>query len=69
VDDAVRAALQTAAASGVSGAAVTPYLLGKVLAATGGASLPANLALLEANAALAAQIAVACAALPRETAA
>jgi pseudouridylate synthase len=69
VDDAVQAALQTAAASGVSGAAVTPYLLGKVLAATGGASLPANLALLEANAALAAQIAVACAALPRETAA
>ena len=68
VDDAVQAALQTAAASGVSGAAVTPYLLGKVLAATGGASLPANLALLEANAALAAQIAVACAALPRETA-
>jgi pseudouridylate synthase len=54
VDDAVQAALQTAAASGVSGAAVTPYLLGKVLAAT---------------AALAAQIAVACAALPRETAA
>ncbi len=59
VDAAVRDAVGDAAASGISGAALTPFLLGAVLAATDGASLPANLALLEANAALAAQIAVA----------
>ena len=65
VDAAVRDAVRDAAASGISGAALTPFLLGAVLAATDGASLPANLALLEANAALAAQIAVAAAILAR----
>ncbi|MES3035898.1 MAG: pseudouridine-5'-phosphate glycosidase [Gemmatimonadota bacterium] len=65
IDAAVRAAVAEAEAAGVTGARVTPFLLGAVLAATDGRSLPANLALLEANAALAAEIAVACAALPR----
>ena len=65
VDVAVASAVRDAAAAGITGAALTPFLLGAVLAATGGASLPANLALLEANAELAAHIAVACAALPR----
>lgn len=65
VDTAVAGAVRDAAAAGITGAELTPFLLGAVLAATGGASLPANLALLEANAELAANIAVACAALPR----
>jgi len=62
VDAAVRGAVRDAEAAGVTGARLTPYLLGAVLVATDGRSLPANLALLEANAALAADIAVACAA-------
>ena len=57
VDDAVRGALVEARASGVRGAAVTPFLLGAVLAATEGRSLSANLGLLEENAALAGEIA------------
>ncbi len=65
VDAAVAGAVRDAARAGIVGAALTPYLLGAVLAATDGASLPANLALLEANAALAAQIAVACAGFSR----
>jgi pseudouridine-5'-phosphate glycosidase len=59
VEDAVNAALAEARSAGVTGAAVTPFLLAAVERQTGGASLGANLALLEANAALAAQIAVA----------
>lgn len=59
VDDAVREALRAAAADGVRGPALTPYLLAAVERATGGRSLAANLALLEANAGLAARIAVA----------
>lgn len=58
VDDAVAAALSEARASGIRGAAVTPFLLGAVLTATEGRSLPANLALLEENARLAGEIAV-----------
>ena len=65
VDAAVRGAVRDADAAGIRGAALTPFLLGAVLAATGGRSLPANLALLEANAKLAAQIAVACVVLAR----
>jgi len=64
VDTAVTGAILAAEAAGVHGAALTPYLLGAVLAATHGLSLPANLALLEANATLAAQIAVALSQLP-----
>jgi len=64
IDVAVRGAVRAADAAGVTGARLTPYLLGAVLAATDGQSITANLALLEANAALAADIAVACAALP-----
>jgi pseudouridine-5'-phosphate glycosidase len=59
VDEAVARALTDARAASVRGAAVTPFLLAAVERATGGASLAANLALLEANAALAARIAVA----------
>lgn len=63
VERAVEEALAGAAGAGVRGAAVTPYLLGAVERATGGRSVTANLALLEANARLAAEIAVALAAI------
>jgi pseudouridine-5'-phosphate glycosidase len=59
VEDAVSAALASAAHAGIAGAALTPFLLAEVERATGGRSLAANIALLEANAALAAEIAVA----------
>lgn len=59
VDSAVAAALAGARRQGVRGAAVTPYLLAAVDRATGGRSLAANLALLEANSRLAGQVAVA----------
>ena len=58
VEAAVHAAEADAHASGVAGKAVTPFLLSRLAHHTGGASLEANLALLEANAALAAEIAV-----------
>lgn len=64
VDAAVRGAVRDAGTEGISGATLTPFLLGAVLSATEGKSLATNLALLESNASLAAQIAVACAALP-----
>ncbi len=59
VDEAVAAALVDARAQGVKGPATTPFLLAAVERATGGRTLEANLALLEANARLAADIAVA----------
>ena len=62
VDEAVAGALAEAMAAGIRGALLTPFLLAAVERATGGNSLVANLALLEANAALAADIAVALAA-------
>ena len=68
VNGAIARALEGARAAGVRGAAVTPYLLGAVERETGGRSLAANLALLEANAALAGEIAVALAGEAREAA-
>ena len=62
VDRAVETALGEARFDGVRGAAATPYLLAAVERATGGRSLGANLALLEANARLAGELAVAVAA-------
>jgi pseudouridine-5'-phosphate glycosidase len=58
VDAAVNRALEAAARANVHGAALTPWLLSKVEQETGGASLAANVALLESNAALAAEIAM-----------
>jgi pseudouridine-5'-phosphate glycosidase len=43
----------------MSGAAITPFLLARIAEATAGASVPANLALAEHNAAIAAEVAVA----------
>lgn len=59
VEAATVEALRAATAAGVRGAAVTPFLLAEVQRLTQGASVQANLALLEANASLAGAIAVA----------
>jgi len=60
VTAAVREARADAQREGVRGAAVTPYLLAAVTRLTHGSSLAANLALLEQNAALAAEVATMC---------
>ena len=57
VEDAVESAIRAAQSEGVRGGALTPFLLAAVERETGGRSLGANLALLEANAMLAAEIA------------
>lgn len=59
VSRAVHDALAAARTQGVRGGAVTPFLLAAVEQATGGRSLAANLALLEANAVLAGEVALA----------
>lgn len=59
VERAVRAAEERAAREGVRGKALTPFLLSALAEETGGASLEANLALLAANARLAAEVAAA----------
>ena len=59
VEEATMAALAAAALQGIRGGAVTPFLLGEVQRRTNGASVQANLALLESNAALAGEIAAA----------
>ncbi len=64
VNDATLAALAMASERGIRGAAVTPFLLAEIQQRTAGRSVHANLALLEANAALAGQIAAALASAP-----
>lgn len=59
VNAALERALGDAAAAGICGAALTPFVLDRISAVTEGRSVPANLALAESNASLAAQIAVA----------
>jgi pseudouridine-5'-phosphate glycosidase len=59
MEAAVTQARTEAAAAGITGAAVTPYLLGAVARLTAGRSIEANLALLEQNALLAGEIAAA----------
>ena len=59
LDTVLHRALDECALAGVVGAAVTPFVLGRIAAATAGRSVPANLALAEHNAAVAAQVAVA----------
>jgi pseudouridine-5'-phosphate glycosidase len=56
---AIDSALSEASARGIEGSASTPFLLRWVARETGGASLKANVSLLENNAGVAAQIAVA----------
>ncbi|MDA1082169.1 MAG: pseudouridine-5'-phosphate glycosidase [Gemmatimonadetes bacterium] len=59
VATAVDAVLRSAAAAGIRGTAVTPFLLAAVERATEGGSVRANIGLLESNARLAGEIAVA----------
>jgi len=65
VADAVRACEEAAVRRGVRGKAVTPFLLSCLAERTGGQSLRANLALLECNAGLAAEVASALASAAR----
>jgi pseudouridine-5'-phosphate glycosidase len=58
VEVAIEVALAGAAQAGISGPAVTPWLLAAVAERTGGRSRQANLALLARNAAVAAEVAV-----------
>jgi len=57
LDEAIAAAHADAAAQGVSGPGVTPYVLGRIAEATDGRSIPANLSLAERNARVAAELA------------
>lgn len=57
VESTIAAAMLDAAREGVRGAAVTPYLLDRVQRATGGRTVTANVAVLEGNARLGAELA------------
>jgi pseudouridylate synthase len=63
LDGVLHDALAECERAGITGAAVTPFVLGRIGAATEGGSVPANLSLAEHNAAVAAEVAVAVAAL------
>ena len=67
-DGRLVAALADAAAQGITGKQVTPFLLARIRDITGGASQRANVALALNNARLGARIAVAFAALPMSAA-
>jgi pseudouridylate synthase len=58
-DAALEQALDEASRAGITGAAVTPFVLERVGRATDGGSVPANLALAAANAEVAAEVAAA----------
>jgi pseudouridine-5'-phosphate glycosidase len=59
IEPIIECAVQQANERGISGKALTPFLLGAIVEATGGASLDTNIALVKNNAKLAAEIAVA----------
>lgn len=63
IADAMDGALDEAAATGIVGAAVTPFVLGEISLALEGRNIPANLALSENNARVAGEVAVALAAM------
>ncbi|HEX9906121.1 MAG TPA: pseudouridine-5'-phosphate glycosidase [Propylenella sp.] len=58
IEARIAAACREAEAAGISQKALTPYLLDRIGALTGGRSLAANIALVKNNAALAARVAV-----------
>jgi pseudouridine-5'-phosphate glycosidase len=66
IQDVIDEALAAAAREGVSGRSVTPFLLSRIAAKTGGRALRANVALLKNNARIAGAIAVALAAEEKE---
>ena len=57
VDEAIESGLRQAHAAGVRGAAVTPFILGHLVDATGGSTLDTNVALAVNNARVAAELA------------
>ncbi len=59
IDGVIDEALEAAAREGVAGRDVTPFLLARIAAKTGGRALRANIALLKNNARIAGEIAVA----------
>lgn len=59
LDTTLADALAECEREGIAGAAVTPFVLGRIAEATEGRSVPANLALAENNARVAAEVAVA----------
>jgi pseudouridylate synthase len=59
LDGVLAQALADAQSAGITGAAVTPFVLGRVGKATAGRSVPANLSLAENNARVAAEVATA----------
>lgn len=59
IDAIIRQALDEAGARGVSGKAVTPFLLGRIKELTGGRSLATNIALVKHNALIGARLALA----------
>lgn len=63
IEREIAAAVAAAASAGIAGAAMTPFLLGRLNEATGGTSLAANIALVRNNVAVAGEIALAYAAL------
>jgi len=58
MENTIKQAIQDAQLAGVSGKAVTPWLLSRIVELTNGASLTTNQALIKNNAILAGQIAV-----------
>lgn len=58
INGIINQAMEEAAAQGISGKEVTPFLLGKVKELTGGSSLVANIELVKHNAKVGAQLAV-----------
>lgn len=64
IEQQIAAAIKDADAAGVTRKALTPYLLKRIFELTGGRSLTANIVLVEHNAAVAADVAVALAAQP-----
>lgn len=65
IEQTIRRALADADTQGVRGKDITPYLLGRIVELSGGASLETNIALVRNNARLGAAIAVEYAAIPR----
>ena len=63
IQGAMSGALEEASRRGIAGAAVTPFVLGQISEALDGDNIPANLALSENNARVAAEVAVAFASL------
>jgi pseudouridine-5'-phosphate glycosidase len=66
IDGIIDEALRNAAQQGVTGKAVTPFLLARIKDLTGGRSLATNIALVQHNALVGARLAVALHALPRD---